>query len=245
MKCFAKCILYGCITNTSQYYKLTKILTCLLVSWWLCYQPIRNQVWRFFSTNRFLTWTFVITRGLRDRYCYSVWFLCNVFGSVRFFLKCFFQDVTYFKDIGIVSFCQVYAHHYYCDVIMDAIASQITSLTIVYSTGHSGAYQRKHQSSASLALVRGMASKAENVFIWWRHHDVTSIINMPFTMVFCLPQQPRMDTRGHREENYERQGKAFSSTSSLQKEFTILWCFAGGRRHGFRGDWPCFLSSEW
>ena len=44
--------------------------------------------------------------------------------------------------------------HYY-DVIMGAVASQITSLTIVYSTVYSGAYQSKHQSSASLAFVRG------------------------------------------------------------------------------------------
>ena len=40
------------------------------------------------------------------------------------------------------------------DVIMGAIASQITSLTIVYSTVYSDAHQRKHQSSASLAFVR-------------------------------------------------------------------------------------------
>ena len=39
---------------------------------------------------------------------------------------------------------------------MGAIASQITSLTIVYSTVHSDADQRKHQSSASLAFVRGI-----------------------------------------------------------------------------------------
>ena len=37
---------------------------------------------------------------------------------------------------------------------MDAIASQITSLTIVYSTVYSDADQRKHQSSASLAFRR-------------------------------------------------------------------------------------------
>ena len=36
---------------------------------------------------------------------------------------------------------------------MMAIASQITSLTIVYSAVYSGAHQRKHQSSASLAFV--------------------------------------------------------------------------------------------
>ena len=38
---------------------------------------------------------------------------------------------------------------------MDAIASQITSLTIVYSNVYSGADQSKHQSSASLAFVWG------------------------------------------------------------------------------------------
>ena len=55
---------------------------------------------------------------------------------------------------------------------MGAMASQITSLTIVYAD------QRKHKSSASLAFVRWipgefpaqMASYAENVSIWWRHH---------------------------------------------------------------------------
>ena len=42
------------------------------------------------------------------------------------------------------------------DVTLDAIASQITGLTIVYSTVYSDADQRKHQSSASLAFVRGI-----------------------------------------------------------------------------------------
>ena len=39
---------------------------------------------------------------------------------------------------------------------MGTMASQITSLIIVYSTVYSGADQRKHQSSASLASVRGI-----------------------------------------------------------------------------------------
>ena len=43
---------------------------------------------------------------------------------------------------------------HYNDVIMDSIASQITSLTIVYSVIYLGADQRKHQSSTSLAFVR-------------------------------------------------------------------------------------------
>ena len=39
------------------------------------------------------------------------------------------------------------------DILMGAIASQITSLTIVYWIVYSEAAQRKHQSSASLAFV--------------------------------------------------------------------------------------------
>ena len=65
---------------------------------------------------------------------------------------------------------------------MSPAASQITSLTIVYSIDYSGTDQRKHQSSASLAFVWGihrrpvnspaqMANNAENVSIWWRHHE--------------------------------------------------------------------------
>ena len=72
-------------------------------------------------------------------------------------------------------------HLYYNDVIMSAMASQITNITIVYSTVYSGANQRKHQSSTSLAFVMGnspvtgefaaqRASNADNVSIWWCHH---------------------------------------------------------------------------
>ena len=46
--------------------------------------------------------------------------------------------------------------HHYNDVIMGPAASQITSLTIVYTTVYSGADQRKHQSSVSLAFVWGI-----------------------------------------------------------------------------------------
>ena len=70
---------------------------------------------------------------------------------------------------------------HYSDVILGASASEITSLTMVYSTGYSGVDQRKHQSSSFTGLCAGnspvtgefpaqMASNAENVLIWWRHH---------------------------------------------------------------------------
>ena len=52
--------------------------------------------------------------------------------------------------------CVVMGAAHYSDVIMTAMASQITGVSIVYSTVCSGADEIKHQSSASLAFVRGI-----------------------------------------------------------------------------------------
>ena len=67
------------------------------------------------------------------------------------------------------------------DVIMDAMASQITSLAIVYSTVYSGADQRKYN--------------AANVSIWWR--QLASMSSFCLTSVFTysrnsvsLPKRP-------------------------------------------------------
>ena len=66
---------------------------------------------------------------------------------------------------------------------MGAMASQITSLTIVYQ-----AFIQAHIKNTSKLRVTGlcagnspvtgefsaqMASNAENVSIWWRHHDIS------------------------------------------------------------------------
>ena len=53
-----------------------------------------------------------------------------------------------------------YSH--YSDVIMGTMASQITSLTIVYLSVCSGADQRKHKSYASLAFVCGIHGRPVN-----------------------------------------------------------------------------------
>ena len=70
-----------------------------------------------------------------------------------------------------------YGFSHYNDVIMSAMAPQITGVSIVCSNICSGADQGKHHSSASLAFVRGIhrwpaqrVSNAENGSIWWRHH---------------------------------------------------------------------------
>ena len=72
----------------------------------------------------------------------------------------------------------------YNGIIISTMVSQITSLLIIYSTIYSGADQRKHQSSTSLALCVGnalvicefpaqRANYAENATIW-SCHDVQS-----------------------------------------------------------------------
>ena len=75
----------------------------------------------------------------------------------------------------------VFAH--YNDVRMSLLASQITSLTIIYST----VYSRRRTKKTSKLRVTGLcvgnspvtgefaaqrASNAENVSIGWRHHEL-------------------------------------------------------------------------
>ena len=63
---------------------------------------------------------------------------------------------------------------HFCDVIMGAMASQITSLAIVYSSVYSGANQINHQSSTLLDICAQKTNNAWNVSIWWRHHEPTA-----------------------------------------------------------------------
>ena len=105
----------------------------------------------------------------------------HCWGCVRLVLKVYLSCSRHHK-FGLSIFCASVSrlrgyvdvfHSYtivlrtsrhYIDVIMTTVASQITSLTIVYSIVYSGADQRKHQSSASLAFVRGIHRD------WWIPH---------------------------------------------------------------------------
>ena len=88
--------------------------------------------------------------------------------------------------------CIVVQH--YSGAIIGAMASQITSLTIVYATVYSGADQRKHKSSASLAFMQVIRRWPVNsphkgpvtrkkVSIWWRHHDTIQIRNVHMSVL--------------------------------------------------------------
>ena len=104
------------------------------------------------------------------------------------------KPVCILWDMSCVSWT---THLHYSDVIMIAIASQITSPTIVYSTVYSGADERKDRRSASLALcgwpVTGefptqKASYAENVSISWRHHgaEICKHREAQYTSIDCI-----------------------------------------------------------
>ena len=87
----------------------------------------------------------------------------------------------------IVTWLKDRALGHYDDVIMGAIASQITSLTIVYSTVYSDADQRKHRSSASVTrsffpfddvimiVVPAIATR-----VAWTNHEWQQIIKELF-----------------------------------------------------------------
>ena len=74
-----------------------------------------------------------------------------------FFCYCFFKEckslhsLMHWSSLVIVVFVS-----HSSEVIMGRMASQITSITTVYSIVCSGTNQRKYQSSVSLAFVRGI-----------------------------------------------------------------------------------------
>ena len=95
------------------------------------------------------------------------------------------EDTVHYHQFFLVThFCASRSEKWkihYTDVIMTTIASQITSLTVVYSIIYSGVDQRKHQSSCgeftgTSELFAQRASNAENVSIWWRHHELDSSV---------------------------------------------------------------------
>ena len=70
-------------------------------------------------------------------------------------MKCV-QNIRIIAGYSVFSNTVDMNRNHYSDVIIGAMVSQITSLTIVYLTVYLGADQRKHQSSTSLAFVRGI-----------------------------------------------------------------------------------------
>ena len=90
-------------------------------------------------------------------WCHMVSYNLINIGTIRMLCDYMIWSAKHRRDVsGCCSAYRLASASHYSDVIMGAMASQITSLTIVYSSVYSGADQRKHQSSASVAFVRGI-----------------------------------------------------------------------------------------
>ena len=87
--------------------------------------------------------------------------------------------------------------HHHSDVMMGAMTSQIASLTIVYSSVYSGTDQRKLQSSASLAFVRGIhwwpVNSPHKRPVTWKMHPFGDVIMQRFSNAesVSMSWQPR------------------------------------------------------
>ena len=95
---------------------------------------------------------------------------------------------------GPTRVCGIWVH--YNDVIITQMASQITSLNIVYSTVYSDADKKKPIKAPGHWPLCGeftgagefpaqRASYAENVSIWWRHH-----VKMHFRLISHIETAP-------------------------------------------------------
>ena len=143
-------------------------------SWW-CF----TNVWRALQNNlsKFVYWRSIsdenfklklgtcaqsMALGTRTKFQLEFLIINTIFGFV------------YFREINLESsrnysettrWCVWVETSHYDDVIMGAMASQITSLTIVYSTVYSGADQSQHQAPRHWPLCgefpAQMASNAE------------------------------------------------------------------------------------
>ena len=106
-----------------------------------CIQLISRQIAWFLT---FCGWTLEKLSCLPRYWCNSYFVHC-VYKWIREWLQYYFITVPHYND-----------------VIMGAMASQITSFAIVYSIVNSDAVQRKHQSFVSLAFVGGIHREPVN-----------------------------------------------------------------------------------
>ena len=132
-----KCILKDSafINTFKRFFNSIEHLYQCYMCWWRCYVLVKvaHKVW---ITN----FLYAILKCQGHPIC------------VMKRIRCIYI-ITYKPAYNFVGLCFV---GHYCDVIMTSVASQITSLAVVYSIVYSDADERKHQSSTSLAFVRGI-----------------------------------------------------------------------------------------
>ena len=110
-------------------------------------------------------------------------------------------DPTWPRRLFLIKMSLEVINVHYCDAIMSAMASQITSLTIVNPSLCWDTDQRDHQSSASLAFVQGIHRRPVNaphkwpvtrkmfpfddVIMLWSSHKQIYIVCLLTTIVLC------------------------------------------------------------
>ena len=129
------------------------VTNCGIISWPLRNTP-RNELWirTEFDQNTIEN----IIKGRPSLQASSSWDVQRAIASPDILER--YQAITWTNvDTPLMRSCD-----HYSDVIMSAMASQITIVSFVCSTVCSGADQRKHQSSASLAFMGGIHRWPEN-----------------------------------------------------------------------------------
>ena len=107
---------------------------------------------------------------------YTIWQSCSSY-SVTDDLGFSYVLTFYWNNSSLSLHCSSLkvrnTFFHYNDVIMGAKASQITSLAFIYSTVYSDADQRKHQSFASLAFVRGIHRFSYVLTFYWNNSSLS------------------------------------------------------------------------
>ena len=93
--------------------------------------------------------------GTRGRWVKSILDLSFYYRNFVFGIMVLLNGLLNIPDFAKTAIA-IFGKFHYSDVIIGAITSQITRVSIVYSTVCSGVDQRKQQSFASLAFVGGI-----------------------------------------------------------------------------------------
>ena len=119
-------------------------------SFFFHYVLVQKNAWYQAHLNywSFVVYGFIVLVLIKAVVCFKIWIIKI---CVKFYLN--HSNISGANELHIDQWIDTF---HYNDDIMGTMASQITSLPIVYSAVYSGADQRKLQSSASLAFVRGI-----------------------------------------------------------------------------------------
>ena len=159
---------------------------CVSVLKLLCLTYVSNTIWNIVAQNH----------ELRE-FPMTGWPLGPLKYNKKIVVICYVV-ITHAVRGGFVRSIPIY--HHYNDVMMSAMTSQLTGVSIVYSTGCSAADQRKHQRPALLVFVRGIhrwpLNSSHKRLITWKMFSFDYVI-----MVRCWYYSGSPNTKWYRRSN--------------------------------------------